>query len=53
MSTKRSEVELESVRGGYPHGVLRPVLLVFAIVSVVVGLSHLMRRIYRFHIWDW
>jgi hypothetical protein len=53
MSTKKSEVGLESVWGGYRHGVLRPVLLGFAIVSVVVGLSHLMRRIYRFHMWDW
>ena len=49
MSTKKSEVELEGVRGGYSHGVLRLVLLSLAIVSIVVGL----RSIYRFHMWNW
>ncbi|HLO13360.1 MAG TPA: hypothetical protein VK206_00930 [Anaerolineales bacterium] len=52
MNTERSELELESVWAGYPYGVLRSVLLGFAIVSVVLGLRHVLRGIYRFHMWN-
>jgi hypothetical protein len=53
MSTKKSEVDLERVKGGYPHGIFRSALLGFAIVSVLFGLRYLLRSFYRFHTWDW
>ena len=53
MNPKKSEVDLESVRGNDLNGLVRPVLLGFAIVSIVVGLRYVLRAIYRFHMWDW
>lgn len=53
MNAKKSEVDLESVLGNDLNGIVRPVLLGFAIVSVFFGLRHVLRSIYRFHMWDW
>jgi hypothetical protein len=53
MSTKKSETDVENVPGSGPHGVLRPVLLGFAVVSAFIGVRYLVRSIYRFHRWNW
>lgn len=53
MNAEKSEVDLESVRANDLNGIVRPVLLGFVIVSVFVGLRHVLRSIYRFHMWDW
>ena len=53
MNAKKSEVELERVQGNDLNRIFRPVLLGCAIVSVFVGLRHVLRSIYRFHMWDW
>ncbi len=53
MSIEKSEVEFERVQGRDPYRALRLVLLGFAIVSIGVGLRHMLRGMYRFHVWDW
>ena len=46
MNAKKSEVDLERVQGIDLNGIVRPGLLGFAIMSVFVGLRHVLRSIY-------
>ena len=43
----------ESATFRYRLWLLRITILGFTVVTVFIWLPHLVRRIYRFHSWDW